>query len=115
VYAASCAALASLEYMVHARQLPRDMVLLVIEIPSTLNMTSSSWIPGDADATRQIGDEWLDSMETAVLRVPSVLIPNQMNYLINPKHHLIGSIQIVDRNPFAFDRRIFSSTTGREN
>jgi RES domain-containing protein len=112
VYAASCAALASLEYLVHVRQLPKDMVLLLIEIPDTLKLTTTTWVPADPAAVRQIGDEWLESRESAVLSVPSVLIPRQTNYLINPHHHLFESIQVAEIIPFAFDRRVFADPNG---
>ena len=105
VYAASCGALAALEYMVHMKQLPKDMVLLLIEIPSTLRWQNLTWMPGDPAATRQVGDEWLNSEETAVMRVPSALIPNQSDYLLNPRHRLFDSIQVVEVTPFAFDTR----------
>jgi RES domain-containing protein len=84
------------------------MVLLKIEIPDTLKITESSWAPADVTATRQMGDEWLDSMDSAALRVPSVLVPNQNNYLLNPVHPLFDAVQVVDKAPFAFDSRVFS-------
>ena len=46
-------------------------------------------------------DEWVDSKSTVVLEVPSVLVPRQKNYLINPEHPLFGSIQILDTAPIA--------------
>jgi hypothetical protein len=66
VYTASCGALAALEYAVHTRSLPRDMLLLKIEIPSTLRIIHSAWTPPDLVATRQMGDEWLDSSDSPV-------------------------------------------------
>jgi len=107
VYTAACGALAALEYMVHTKQMPRDMVLLHIEIPSTLRIIDSAWSPPELSTTRQIGDEWLESMASAVLRVPSVLVPRQDNYLLNPRHHLFEAIQALETSPFAFDARIF--------
>jgi RES domain-containing protein len=40
----------------------------------------------DTKLTRSVGDKWLESKASAVLRVPSAIIPNSFNYLINPEH-----------------------------
>ena len=91
--------------------MPRNMVLLLIEIPETLRIAESRWNPGDLGTSRQIGDEWLESKDTPVLRVPSALIPRQTNYLLNPEHPLFGAIQVIEITPFAFDRRLLSPAT----
>ena len=109
VRTASCGALAILEYLAHVSELPKNMILLFIEIPDTLQIEIGNWTPGDPLAFRQIGDEWIRSASTAVLEVPSVLAPGQKNYLINPKHRLFGAIKIVSKTPFAFDSRLLSS------
>jgi RES domain-containing protein len=44
-----------------------------------------------------------------MLEVPSVLVPRQKNYLINPQHPLFGAIKIIERNPFAFDKRLLAA------
>ena len=111
VYTASCGALAVLEYMVHMKQLPKDMVLLLIEIPDTLKIQEVQWTPADLQVFRHIGDEWLDSKAASVLRVPSVLVPRQANYLLNPDHPLFEAIQVLEITPFAFDTRLLSATT----
>jgi RES domain-containing protein len=109
VYAASCGALAVLEYIVHLSDLPANLLLVGIEIPQTLPFEEIHSIPADPKAFRQLGDEWLQHNGTAVLRVPSVLVPRQWNVLINPAHPLFASIKIVDQSPFAFDSRLLSS------
>jgi len=53
--------------------------------------------------------EWAASGATAILEVPSVLVPRQKNYLINPAHALFGAIQVVEKAGFAFDTRLLSS------
>ncbi|SRR5712691_2211154 len=108
-YLASCGALAILEYLVHLKTLPKDMVLMFVEIPDTLEIQKTEWLPADSKAIRQIGDEWIVSKSTAILQVPSVLVPRQKNYLINPAHPLFGAIKILETTPFAFDSRILSS------
>jgi RES domain-containing protein len=110
-YTSSCGALAVVEYLAHVSMLPSGLMLMLIEIPDTLKIERVHSIPADPAAFTQIGDEWLDSKATAVLEVPSVLIPRQKNYLINPEHPLFGAISIIESNPFAFDSRLLSSIT----
>jgi len=109
VYTASCGALAALEYLAHAAELPVGMILKWIEVPDTLPIEKIDSLPADFKVFRQIGDEWLKQMSTAVLRVPSVLVPRQSNLLLNPAHTLFPAIKVVDQAPFAFDSRLLSS------
>ena len=108
-YTASCGALAVVEYLAHLQVLPAGLVVMLIEIPGTLKIERTDGIPADITASRQIGDEWLESKSTPVLEVPSVLVPRQTNYLINPEHPLFGAIQVLEITPFAFDSRLLSS------
>ena len=109
VYTASCGALAIVEYLAHLSTLPKDMVLALIEIPRRVKIEKTSWAPADQVTSRQIGDEWLSNGSTAVLEVPSVLAPRQMNYLINPNHPMFGVIKIIEITPFAFESRLLST------
>ncbi|MFL6446201.1 MAG: RES family NAD+ phosphorylase [Bryobacteraceae bacterium] len=111
VYTASCSALAVLEYMAHLQTLPKNMTLLLVEVPDTLKIRDTTWAPAEIASSRQIGDEWLESKETAVLRVPSVIVPRQTNYLLNPDHPLFEAIQVVETTPFAFDSRLLSAVS----
>ncbi len=110
VYAASCGALAAFEYLAHADKsvFPATLVFMTIEVPD-LQMERVHTPPADVAASRQIGDDWLASKSTILLEVPSVLIPKQKNYLLNPDHPLFGAIRIVETNPFAFDSRLLSA------
>lgn len=110
VYAASCGALAAFEYLAHADKtvFPATLVFLAIEVPD-LQIERVHTPPADVVASRQIGDDWLASKSTILLEVPSVLIPKQRNYLLNPAHPLFGAVRIVEVNPFAFDSRLLSA------
>jgi RES domain-containing protein len=108
VYASSCAALAVLEYRVHTRVDPADLLLLTIEIPDGIAVETVTWMP-DIGTSTLFGDKWVASERSPVLAVPSVVIPRQFNYLLNPKHRdLSGAIKIVDEQPFFLDIRLFS-------
>lgn len=109
VYTASCGALATVEYLAHLNTLPSGLMMMFIDIPDTLQIERVKSIPADPAAFLQIGDEWLDSKSTSILEVPSVLVPNQKNYLINPQHALFAAIVIREITPFAFDSRLLSS------
>ena len=52
------------------------------------------------------GDQWILESGTAVLKVPSAIIPKESNYLINPKHPDFKKFSIKSEEPFIFDNRI---------
>ena len=59
-------------------------------------------------ALRVSGDEWSRSLTSMVLQVPSAIVPDELNYLINPIHpdySLTGSIEIGDPVTFEIDLR----------
>jgi RES domain-containing protein len=55
---------------------------------------------------RVIGDAWVAEQTSAVLQVPSVLVEDESNYLINPAHPDFPSITIGEPRPFEFDVRL---------
>ena len=110
-YTSSCAALAVVEYLAHLSTLPSGLILMIVEIPDTLEIEKIGSNPADPAAFLQLGDDWLTSKSTAVLEVPSVLVPRQHNYLINPAHPLFAAIKIIDKHPFAFDSRLLSTVS----
>jgi RES domain-containing protein len=115
VYASSRLSLAALELLVHTDVplVPPDLVAFEIEIPDALEIESidisslpKDWrLPGHP-ACRSIGDTWLAEERTAVLRVPSAVVPEESNYIINPAHRAAKSIHVVERRKFAFDSRL---------
>ena len=56
--------------------------------------------------TRAIGDSWVGSSKSALLRVPSVVVPSEFNYVVNPRHPDFGRIRIGAPMPFPFDPRL---------
>jgi len=53
-----------------------------------------------------LGDAWLNSSNTSVLQVPSSIIPEEFNYLINPLHLDFRRISIQATENFSFDERL---------
>jgi len=58
VYTSSCGALAALEYLAHVTKFPKNMWMVRIEIPDTLQFEKVKSLPADPTAFRQLGDEW---------------------------------------------------------
>lgn len=57
-------------------------------------------------ALRTIGDRWIEAASSAVLRVPSTLVPAESNFLINPAHPDFKTLVIGDPIAFDFDERL---------
>jgi RES domain-containing protein len=55
-----------------------------------------------APAMCAIGDRWLRSMTSAVLRVPSAVVPAERNFLLNPEHSAFGKIIAEPAEPFYY-------------
>lgn len=58
---------------------------------------------------RELGDYWVRSLRSAVLRVPSAVVGDEFNYLLNPRHPEFGGILADPPAPFFFDERLFGS------
>jgi RES domain-containing protein len=118
IYTSSSQSLACLENVVHRSHLGLNQQFksLQIEIPDTLEITEIEWLTlrknwtsfESIPITQKIGDDWIKSMKTAVLKVPSSIIFQENNYLINPKHPDFKEINLVAIEPFVFDHRIKS-------
>jgi RES domain-containing protein len=94
------ASLAALEVLVHFSTLPRGHVLTEIEVPDSLiilrieeDQLAGGWdaIPYALD-TQEIGERWVLEARSAVLSVPSSIIPFERNFLINPAHPLFPQL-----------------------
>ena len=115
VYTSSRLSLAALELLVHTDVplVPPDLVACEIEIPDTIAIESveladlpKEWRrPGDPTC-QSIGNSWLAEERTAVLRVPSAVVPEESNYIINPSHPAAKAIEIIGRRKFDFDSRL---------
>ena len=118
VYTAGTAALAVLERLVNTDPdlLPPDLVLTRIEIPEDIrvgeararvklpqrwNSMRHLWL------TRQAGMSWLSSLSSAVLQVPSAIVSEESNFLLNPLHPEHPRIRARKSRAFRFDWRLF--------
>ena len=116
-HASSSIALAVLETLVHVESsvMPVHRVIAV-DIPEVIPVaaTSVADLPDDWRHTpppprlREFGKAWLDAGETALMRVPSVIVSEESNYLINPRHADFSRLAIHPPAPFEIDRRLFA-------
>jgi RES domain-containing protein len=110
VYAADSAALAVLEVRVHLDLsfdlLPADYVLLTLDL-GTLSIETVPSLPLD---TAAFGDAWLAAGRTTVLQVPSIIVPESANILINRRHPDATRVTVAEKRPFGFDERLWSGT-----
>lgn len=116
LYTASTRALACLENMVHRRSIGADDLFRVtlIEKPDDLKVEKidKENLPGNWQeyinyaSCQALGDAWLKENETAILQVPSAIITEEYNYLINPQHPDFARIKVHSIEKFTFDERL---------
>jgi len=114
VYAASHVSLAVLEALVHSETLPANMVLVAYDLPETpapgVRWPASlprNWAAYPfPKATQDIGTAWAKSRAQLALRVPSAVVPHEMNWLLNPHHTAIATVKATVLGPFSFDGRL---------
>lgn len=114
VYTSGTLSLAALELLVHLNPpVHFEWVALravfdegfVENLDDALLPANWQRFPGP-DATRALGDRWLREARSAVLAVPSVIVPGEHNYLLNPSHRDFRKIVVSAPEPFAFDSRL---------
>jgi RES domain-containing protein len=116
VYSSSTRALAALEVLVH---LPpknvklMDFSVVAIEVPeNSVDEISYAKIKDELIGNglnsnfKLIGDNWLKKNTILLLKVPSVVIPEEFNYLINPLHKDFHKVKIKETKLFRFDERL---------
>jgi len=62
--------------------------------------------PDPVAAIRSVGDGWVTRRDSLVLRVPSVLVPEEDNLIVNPEHPNSRDVRIVNTRAFHFDPRL---------
>jgi RES domain-containing protein len=115
LYTAGTRALALVEVLVHTTNafLPLNYQLITIYIPddSILTIPNKS-LPEDwnniepSDSTAMVSSDWLNDSQYLTLRVPSVVVEGEYNYLINPAHADFTKVKILRNEAFNFDNRL---------
>jgi RES domain-containing protein len=115
VYLAGGASLAILEMLVHldSDELIESYLLyetifdhsLVTDVGPAMLPRDWQQLPAPPDV-KKIGDAWIASASSAVLRVPNSIVPIEWNYLLNPGHPDFSKITILPEKPIHFDPRL---------
>ena len=117
VYVSGSLSLAALELFVHVDidTAPNDLVAIQVDIPDTLTIETikieslpRDWrrYPG-AEDLKDVGTAWASKASTAILAVPSAVIPEERNYLLNPVHRDFKRIRLRKPVTFRFDVRMW--------
>lgn len=117
-YTAEHLSLAMIEYFVHidANDPPKDLVVVTADIPDSVSRVvlephelPSNWrqvpaTPGLAN----IGDSFAAERKSAILVLPSALVPSESNWLLNPLHAEFAEIELQTPEHFQYDARFFA-------
>jgi RES domain-containing protein len=116
VYASATLSLAALEYMVNHPDIstvPVDLIAISADIPKVARIETvglaglpSGWREYPApEALAELGTEWARRRRSPALAVPSAVVPQERNYLINPEHPDFRRIRIGKPMRFSLDPR----------
>lgn len=114
LYLASSRSLAVLEALAHLSptNMPDDFCMLAIEASDDVIAVDEDLLPPDwneypeQNALKQMGNQFLQSRKHLLLKVPSALVDDEYNYIMNPLHPLAASVKILQQRPFSFDERL---------
>ena len=116
IYAAGSVSLAIMENLIRRNGygFNNDYAIMFIEVPDHIKITTYTaamlppgWnAPGSYAASQPVGDAWYDSMKTAVLKIPSAVVPQEYNYVLNSLHPDYVRIKLIEVTEFVPDQRI---------
>ena len=118
VYVGATRSLAMLEILVHMRTtqqtvppipymlFPASFDERLIEELPLLSLPPDWDLEPPTDSTKSIGDAWASAASSPVLSVPSIIVPEERNYILNPSHALFDQIQFGSPVPCKFDPRL---------
>jgi RES domain-containing protein len=96
---------------------PRNLVAVAADVPESLRLERiglgglpEGWRRYPApESLQDIGTAWVARGSTAILSVPSAVIPEERNYLLNPVHPEFKRIRLGEPKPFHFDPRMWKA------
>ena len=124
VYASENRSLATVEFLVHVSLsiVPNDLSIACLEIPDnvvseqiSINDLPENWreYPAPPELAK-LGSEWALEKRSLLLRVPSVVVPNEFNILINPRHQEIYTVTISRVERHTIDSRLLRTRKSLE-
>jgi len=116
VYTSETRALATVEFLVHVSlsNAPKGLMIATIEIPDSIVPEDAprTWLPKGwreyppQRAVADLGTQWAKSKKSLLLRVPSAILEQEYNILINPLHSEMAHVVLKDVAAFEFDKRL---------
>lgn len=108
LYTAQHLSLACVEVLVHLDkgQLPRDYVWSKAELSNPPGFLTFSGL-SEVGSCQSAGHKWVHTSVELATQVPSVIVPEEFNILLNPNHTSYASLRWTDPQPFRFDPRLF--------
>lgn len=120
IYTAGSIALACLENLAHRSGVslntgnfsiatigfPNEIKIEEIGLNDLIELHTAWDKVANYNLTQQLGDQWLNNLSSAVLKVPSAIVPMEFNYLLNPYHPDFTQIKIEHISAFQFDPRL---------
>jgi RES domain-containing protein len=114
VYTSSTISLSLLELLIYQSSYEEIVInrLMKIKVPENftpslaINSLKAGW-QHDIEYCRFIGNEFLQNKNALMLKVPSAVIPEEYNFLINPLHPDFKKCALVSSTLFEFDTRLF--------
>lgn len=119
VYTAQTQSLALLEMLVQDAPLHASYVMIPVRMPGEIvARIDQAMLPADwrelsaRNDLQNIGEEWIHARTSAVLAVPSVVVPAEFNYLLNPVHPDYTRLQIGTHTEWLTDQRLMRRAAG---
>ena len=115
LYTTEHISLAVLEMLVHIKHFrtPLNYFLITLEIPEQVSLVSidykkmkKNW-KDDSSYLQSMGDAFLTSKQSLVLKVPSAIVEAENNFIVNPAHPDLVKIKILKSENFIFDKRLY--------
>jgi RES domain-containing protein len=116
IYLASSRSLAVLEALVHLppTNIPDEYCMVTIDAPDDFAGIDEKLLPQnwqdfpDLDILKQMGNVFLFEKRNLLLKVPSAIVNEEFNYLLNPAHTMIQKVKLKNVQPFSFDSRLLN-------
>jgi RES domain-containing protein len=114
LYTAQSASLAMLEVVARINNtvVEAPYCMIVLEVPNDSikefksTELTNTWdnFPAE-EQTRLAGDKFVNEQKALLLKVPSIIVPEEHNYIINPAHNRFTDIKVVSKRNISFDKR----------
>jgi RES domain-containing protein len=115
LYLASSRALAALEVLAHLTTIqdPESFCITIFDVPeNSIEEVEKQLLPKDwnsypsPSSLKKKGDAFVKANKTLLLKVPSAIVEDEYNYILNVNHPLLSRVKLIDSKPFLFDKRL---------